>query len=818
MSRVRAPSIALFSSLPIKGKILYISDISDILEVPLNCVRGLLTKDPHTTHYLFSYVGQRENSMPATERTRTFFDIKCHSEILAILLSIFLVSQSLALCTFSAQISGHNILGLYGHVTAAIWYILFGPVSFIGILALGFLNFLLYVKNFSFFTVKRLASLVLILFSLSMFLVLLKSLFPGLEFAWRELIGASPEYAWLYKLGGLPMEVLYLGLPYINFMNLFNVIGTALIATSVLFLSLLTFFNLEIEALPSFLRKQEKKTPFKEKDTGTQGREDKKIQSLPIETRIHIASEPPEQEEVSSLPFLSKIKAAPQKNRSAAPLDLSTYHLPPSHLLTQPKECDLSDIKKELQEKAARLEETLLSFGIEAKVGEIHCGPRITLYEVHPAVGVKVGKIKTLEHDIALNMKAKSIRIIAPIPGKAAVGIEIPNHKSQEVSFRELLEMYHKQPSPHKIPMILGKAVNGDPVITDLTKMPHCIIAGATGSGKSVCINSIIMSILMLMKPDEVRLLMVDPKKVELTPYSHLPHMIAPVITDTYDAAQAMNWLVKEMEYRYELLKQTGQRNIESFNKRTVNKEAEEASLMPIPASLFYIVAIVDELADLMMASTQDIETPITRIAQMARAVGIHLILATQRPSREVITGLIKANFPSRISFKVASRINSQIVLDDTGAELLLGNGDMLILLPGLSHFIRAQGAFVRDDEIQAVVHQIEQQAGPKYLINSFGKGEKTIDRDDSLEEELDQLFEDAKEIVLSTGNASTTFLQRKLKIGYARAASIMDQLELQGVIGPQEGAKPRKIFYPKGTEPEPLDPLPPPEEASPET
>jgi len=645
-----------------------------------------------------------------------------------------------------------------------------------------------------------------VLFSLALILVLLKTLFPGLEFAWRALIGASPEYAWLYKLGGLPMEILYLGLPYINFSNLFNIIGTALIATTTLFLSLLTFFNLEIDAIPSFLRKKEQKEPLKVRESRNATyeapeREEKKIVQIPIETKIHIASEPSIHEEKKNSSFFSSLKIPAQPSHSRNSADLSAYQLPPVSLLNMAKECDVSDIKKELQEKAQRLEETLLSFGIEAKVGEIHCGPRITLFEVHPAVGVKVGKIKTLEHDIALNMTAKSIRIIAPIPGKAAVGIEIPNNKSQEVSFRELLEIYQKQGTSYKIPMILGKAVNGDPVITDLTKMPHCIIAGATGSGKSVCINSIIMSILMLSKPDEIRLLMVDPKKVELTPYSLLPHMIAPVITDTYDAAQALNWLVKEMEYRYELLKQTGQRNIESFNKRKINEEAEAQSLMPIPPNLFYIVAIIDELADLMMASTQDIETPITRIAQMARAVGIHLILATQRPSREVITGLIKANFPSRISFKVASRINSQIVLDDTGAEVLLGNGDMLFLMPGLSHFIRAQGSFVRDDEIQSIVQHIEQQAGPKYLINSFGKGARENDRDASSEEVFDLLFDEAKQIVLSTGNASTTFLQRKLKIGYARAASIMDQLELQGIIGPQEGAKPRKIFHPKKTD-----------------
>lgn len=731
--------------------------------------------------------------MSENQKVRSFLDLKYHSEVLAVLLSLFVVSQALALCTFNAQNPENNILGLYGHVTAAVWFVVFGPTSFIGLLALGFLNFLLYTKNFVFFSMKRFLSLLGILFSFSLFLVLLKNLLPGMEYSWRALIGASAEYAWLYKMGGLPMEILYSGVPYVNFSALFNIIGTALIATTALFLSLLIFFDVEIGSFSSLFKKKEKPNTPKP----VYVKEEAPAPLSCIETRIHIATPSCAQQEKpkNARPIVKEKSFAP-----SAQLDLSSYTLPPFDLLNQPKDTDVTDIKKELKEKATRLEETFSSFGIEAKVGEIHCGPRITLFEVHPAIGVKVGKIKTLEHDIALNMKAKSIRIIAPIPGKAAVGIEIPNNKSQEVSFRELLELHKKQLSTYKIPMILGKAVNGDPVITDLTKMPHCIIAGATGSGKSVCINSIIMSILLLAKPDEIRLLMVDPKKVELTPYSLLPHMLAPVITDTYAASQALNWLVKEMEYRYEILKQTGQRNIESFNKRTKNKEQEENSFIPVPEKLFYIVAIVDELADLMMASTQDIETPITRIAQMARAVGIHLILATQRPSREVITGLIKANFPSRISFKVASRINSQIVLDDVGAEALLGNGDMLILLPGMSSVIRAQGAFVRDEEIQAVVHHIEQQAPPKYLLQSFGKSEKENSRENSSEESFDSLFEEAREIIFSTGNASTTFLQRKLKIGYARAASIMDQLEQAGIIGPQEGAKPRKIFYPPGS------------------
>ena len=438
-----------------------------------------------------------------------------------------------------------------------------------------------------------------------------------------------------------------------------------------------------------------------------------------------------------------------------------------------------------------------MNFGIEAKVGQIHCGPTITLFEVHPAVGVKVGKIKTLEHDIALNMEAKSIRIIAPIPGKAAVGIEVPNQTPQEVTFREVFAAYQQRGSPFKIPMLLGKAVNGELVIADLTKMPHCIIAGATGSGKSVCINSIIMSILMLARPDEIRFLMVDPKKVELAPYTELPHMLAPVITEPHTAAASLGWLVREMEKRYEILRLTSQRNIDGFNKRKPDADTEATAHVTIPEKLPYIVGIIDELADLMMVASQDVEAPIARIAQMARAVGIHLILATQRPSREVITGLIKANFPARISFKVASRVNSQIVLDDIGAETLLGNGDMLILLPGSSQPIRAQGVFVHDEEINLIIKAITSQQPPNYLIGSLEKldGEAFGTPE---EIELDELYEEAKTTVLTTGNASTTFLQRKLKIGYARAASIMDQLEQQGIVGPQEGAKPRRINFPK--------------------
>lgn len=482
--------------------------------------------------------------------------------------------------------------------------------------------------------------------------------------------------------------------------------------------------------------------------------------------------------------------------------DFTNFKIPSANLLTNPKKIDQPSLKKDLKRQAEVLEETLQSFGIEAKVGQINCGPTITSFEVHPAIGVKVQKIKTLDNDIALNMEAKSIRIIAPIPGKAAVGIEVPNSHPQEVGFKDMLLAYQQSGQKFHIPILLGKAVNGDYVMSDLAKMPHCIIAGATGSGKSVCINTIVMSILLNAKPDEIRLIMVDPKKVELTPYTHLPHMLAPVITEPQGAAAALNWLVKEMENRYEILKLLGVRNIDSFNKRTINPEVEAQLEREIPEKMPYIVGIIDELADLMMVASSDIETPIARIAQMARAVGIHLILATQRPSREVITGLIKANFPTRISFKVASRVNSQIVLDEVGAESLLGNGDMLFLPPGSSHLVRAQGAFIRDEDIQGVVQHICDQAPPNYIIQSFDRfheqgGQGGGDPDDD-EMELDSLYEQAKEVVLGTGNASTTFLQRKLKIGYARAASLMDQLEKNGIVGPAEGSKPRKIFAKK--------------------
>lgn len=750
------------------------------------------------------------------QKLRSFFatkPIQRKPELFSIALFVFATIQIASLLSFSYNAPDRNILGLFGYISAVFWYFLFGPISIFGIAYLYHLSWNWWNKKFHSSSTIHLTSYIVALTSSSLLIALIASLLPQIDQAWAELIGIplsskralQTSVASYFPASGYIANFLYHKMPYVNFETLFSVIGTALISSTTLGMSLTLLFDVDIKTLfyswlPPYGNKQKEHEPTKT------GLTRQKTEDLPIKSaatsykaRIfpEIVEEPIASKSESPQPLSRKLL-----KQEALPTPIhpqNNYPLPEIDLLTVGKKVDSTDLKNELKTKADLLEETLLSFGIEAKVGQIHRGPTVTMFEVQPAVGVKIGKIKTLEHDIALNMEAKSIRIIAPIPGKAAVGIEVPNQIAEEVNFREAIASYLEKGSAFKVPMLLGKAVNGELVMTDLTKMPHCIIAGATGSGKSVCINSIIMSIIMLARPEEIRLLMIDPKKVELTPYTKLPHMLAPVITEPNDAAQALNWLVREMEKRYEILKLTGQRNIDSFNKRKKNRDQEGTLPLEIPETLPYYVAIIDELADLMMVSSQDIETPIARIAQMARAVGIHLILATQRPSREVITGIIKANFPARIAFKVASRINSQIIIDDIGAETLLGNGDMLFLLPGSSQLLRCQGVYVRDEEIVKVIEDISSKRPTNYVIQSFQKQDGSFgEKMDGDESELDSLFHEAKNVVFGTGNASTTFLQRKLKIGYARAASIMDQLEENGIIGPQDGAKPRKIFFPK--------------------
>lgn len=611
-----------------------------------------------------------------------------------------------------------------------------------------------------------------------------------------------------FYLGGFPFYYLFSDLPLLSFQKVLSSKGTTLIFSTVALVSFLFLTKMKVRLDPRpigrFLKKwiawllsrapKKKAAPKPQTFTGLKINT---IEPTPPPAPKKSVTEILKPEKKSPLPSLPKKKEDPPiPTKQLITRSDSSYKLPSPNLLLEPqRKVDQPALKKELTQQAAVLEETLKSFGIEAKVGQINSGPTITSFEVHPSIGVKVQKIKALENDIALNMQAKSIRIVAPIPGKAAVGVEVPALHPQEVNFKEMLLHYQQKGRRLAIPILLGKTINGDWVFSDLTKMPHCLIAGATGSGKSVCVNTIVMSILMNARPDEVKLLMVDPKKVELTQYSRLPHMIAPVITEAHGAYAALQWLVKEMQVRYEILKQLGLRNIGAFNNRKRNLELESSLSIPIPEEMPFIVAIIDEFADLMMVSSSDIETPIARIAQMARAVGIHLLLATQRPSREVITGIIKANIPTRISFKVASRINSQIILDDTGAESLLGNGDLLFLPPGSSQLVRAQGAYISDDEINQVIQSITSHNEPNYLISSFDSF-RSLDMGANDEPKgKDALYDQALQIVLTSKSASTTYLQRKLKIGYARAASLMDELEENGVIGPQEGSKPRRVI-----------------------
>jgi S-DNA-T family DNA segregation ATPase FtsK/SpoIIIE len=627
-----------------------------------------------------------------------------------------------------------------------------------------------------------------------------------------------PKTVVRFNLGGAPFYYLYRDLPLFYFQRILSPIGTVLVCLILGVASFVLLTRIEVgawlkkgAALAKRLYQWIKNLKPETKEEPVLSSSSIPAPSEPLKINLPFAEEkvpekrapvekksPLKKEAAPSLYIPLKKEAIPIPTQNLIVKADGAYQLPSPDLLSTPNvKVDQPTLKKDLVRQATVLEETLRSFGIEAKVGEINSGPTITSFEVHPSVGVKVQKIKTLENDIALNMQAKSIRIIAPIPGKAAVGVEVPATHPQEVHFKELLLQYQQKSRKLQIPILLGKAVNGECVFSDLAKMPHCLIAGATGSGKSVCINTIVMSLLLNARPDEVKLLMIDPKKVELTQYSRLPHMIAPVITEPHGAYAALQWLVKEMQVRYEILKQLGLRNISGFNSRKVNKELEACFSVPIPEQMPFIVAIVDEFADLMMVSSADIETPIARIAQMARAVGIHLILATQRPSREVITGIIKANIPTRISFKVASRINSQIILDDVGAESLLGNGDLLFLPPGSSQLLRAQGVYISDEEIQRVIQAIQKQSPPNYLIPSFDSFKPLGNLSDGAEEAKgnDPLYDQALTIVLGSKSASTTFLQRKLKIGYARAASLMDEMEANGIIGPQEGARPRRVL-----------------------
>ncbi|KIM19315.1 cell division protein FtsK [Apilactobacillus kunkeei] len=470
-------------------------------------------------------------------------------------------------------------------------------------------------------------------------------------------------------------------------------------------------------------------------------------------------------------------------------IDDSNYQLPPIELLSDVARSDQKDEFKNIDRNTTVLKKTLNSFGVDAEIKNVNLGPSVTEYELHPAIGVKVSKIVNLADDLALALAAKDIRIEAPIPGKSLIGIEVPNKKVAMVSFKDVVKT--SQQSKHGLLTVpLGRNVSGDVITTDLTKLPHLLIAGSTGSGKSVAINGIITSILMNAKPSEVKMMLIDPKKVELGIYNGIPHLLSPVVSEPKKAARALNKVVAEMEHRYDLFAKHNQRKISTFNEYVKGMtEEERGDLKPLP----YIVVVVDELADLMMTVSNDVEGAIIRLAQMGRAAGIHMILATQRPSVDVITGLIKSNVPSRIAFAVSSGIDSRTILDTNGAEKLLGRGDMLYLPIDKNKPSRVQGAFISDQDVENVVDYIKEQQPAEYDDDMIVTDEEI--KVDEENEDQDDLFDDALAFVVKEQKASTSLLQRNFRIGYNRAARIIDDLEQRGYIGPQEGSKPREVY-----------------------
>ncbi|MFB8373596.1 DNA translocase FtsK [Paenibacillus taichungensis] len=459
------------------------------------------------------------------------------------------------------------------------------------------------------------------------------------------------------------------------------------------------------------------------------------------------------------------------------------YKLPSFRLLSKPNNGGKGGDQKDYMQTARKLEATLESFGVRAKVLEVVRGPAVTRYEIQPDIGVKVSRIVSLTDDIALALAAKDIRMEAPIPGKSAIGIEVPNGEVSVVTMREVMETATFQEAESKVTIAFGRDISGQTIIGNLARMPHLLVAGATGSGKSVCINGIITSILYKAKPDEVKFLMVDPKMVELNVYNGIPHLMAPVVTDPKRASLALKKIVVEMEKRYELFSKSGTRNVEGYNNLMKDNPA---------AVLPYIVVIVDELADLMMVAAGDVEDAIARLAQMARAAGIHLIIATQRPSVDVITGVIKANIPSRIAFGVSSQVDSRTILDMGGAEKLLGRGDMLFMPMGASKPVRVQGAFMSDEEVENIVNYVRGQGEAQYDESIVPEVDDSVQAADEVQ---DELYEQAVQIILEAKQASVSLLQRRMRVGYTRAARLIDSMEARGVIGPYEGSKPREVL-----------------------
>ena len=673
--------------------------------------------------------------------------------------------------TSQPNIPPKNLLGVFGAYLGGFLVFLFGNISsFI----IPFLVITLGVKYFRqdkpYLSIPRIMGMFVLLVSISSLIGMFNLSNDLLRFHTSGFLGALTSNfvtAYFSRLGGFII--------FVTFIILSLALVTEILISS-LFLNTVEksksffsgFFSLSNKQKATLVKVKQN---FLNKNNSVSKKEEQQAGAL-SKPKIFMPDAARPKIQIKARSQAEEVRVKPKE------LKIGDYHLPSVDLLDEAPAPDTRQMKEDLEASARILEDTLTDFGIAAKVTDIIRGPVITRYELEPAPGVKINRIEALSDDIALAIKAQSVRIIAPIPGKGRVGVEVPNLHSALVCIKDLLVSaeYHKQKS--SLTLALGKDITGRSVFGDLDDMPHLLIAGTTGSGKTVCVNTCILSLLFRGSPNELKFLMIDPKMVELMPFNGLPHLLCPVVTDAKKAAVALNWVVGQMEDRYQLLAKVGVRNIEAYNEKQEK----------IP----YIVVVVDEFADLMTVARDQIENAITRLAQLSRAVGIHLILATQRPSVDVITGVIKANLPARISFKVASKVDSRTVLDMNGAETLLGKGDMLFLQPGKEDLIRIQGALVKDEEIERVVGFIKAQGEPAYDDQILKEQQKNSLANGG---EKDELYDEAVRVIMESNQASVSILQRRMRLGYTRAARIIDFMELEGLVGPYEGSKPRRIL-----------------------
>lgn len=652
----------------------------------------------------------------------------------------------------------NNFFGKFGAYTASLLYQLFGVCSFlIPLYLIIFLFSSHFLKTFTF----RWFKLVFFLIAL----ISISGIFSGIY-------PESSLFGMKIPLGGITG---YMVITYMN--EIFNLTGSIFIFF-VLFVifSILAFekniFVKIFERIASLFKLLKRTATIKESSSKIESKPPRVIKTLQKEKIV------PEKED--------RVIKEPEIKSDKEPV------FPPLSFLLINKEKSAGPTEAELKENCSLIEECFRYFDVNGKITEVHPGPVVTMYEFVPEPGTKISKILSLEHEISMALKAISIRIIAPIPGKSSVGIEVSNKKIATVFLREIIGSEAFNSRHLKIPLALGKDTTGEPYVSDLTRMPHLLIAGSTGSGKSVSVNAMIVSILYKMTPKDAKFIMIDPKMLELSLYKEIPHLLYPVVTNPEEAGKVLRWAIKEMERRYELMANASVRNIDQYNSKMAKENPTLFDDTDVPQKLPYIVIIIDELADLMMVSPKEVETSITRLAQMARAAGIHMIVATQRPSVDVITGLIKANFPARIAFKVASKIDSRTILDANGADALLGQGDMLYLPPATSQLIRLHGPLVTEEEIQSVVSFWKKQYKPEYIEITDDIIEDESQNDDFFD---DDKYEEAVRIVRETRQASISLIQRRLRIGYNRAARLIERMEREGIVGPPDGSKPREVL-----------------------